>query len=427
MLGINLSKKLSKRIFTVHFILWIALSFWTIRFFMPMLKYGIPFGITLSAPENGSSRVNFTIVDFPFIFNFAQKAWTHQTTVSSGSSVYSVENHLKVTSDWAGQKVGRSLHFGYSPTMLWVLAPLIHFSSATAYFIFNMAGLLLTFWITRPNRCRLGVGLLSFFSPLAQLCFVLGQNSILTGAGLLYLAEKNRPESYEQGWRNSLLSGSVLWALTAKPTIALLAIAALSGMRRWHTIFTAAILTVISTIVITPWLGPHWIKDYIHILRSYNIIEAGQVFSWAISPENMANLRAIMRVDLSFTDNVAIYTSGIVWLIMLATIAVLGPKSRLSASSLWAISILSYLLFCPHVGTTEALQIIAILALCVSPRDKLSWQELVLFITLPLLVFISPVPEFLVKTHLPLFFTQFFLFIFIAAAKKSSLSTSLTE
>ena len=420
-------KNQSKWVVIVHFVLWAALSLWVISFLMPILRYGSPFGITLPAPENGQSHVDFTIVDFPFIFNFAQKTWTHQTTVSSGSSIYSVENHLKVTSDWAGQKVEHSLHFGYSPTMLWLLAPLTRFSPATAYLIFNIAGLFAVFWITRPNRCRWGIGLLSFYSPIAQRCFVLGQNSILAGACLLYLAEKNQPDSLDHGWRNSLLSGAVLWALTAKPTIALLGIAVLAGLRRWHTILAAIIFTVISTTVITPWLGPNWIKDYLHILKMYNMIEAGPVFSWSISPETMANLRAIMNTDLGFPDNIASYTSAIVWLIMLATIVVFGFKSRLSASSLWAISILSYLLFCPHVGSTEVLQVLVILSLCVSPKDKLSWHELTLFVTLSLIVFTYPFPESLVNTHLPLFLTQLFLFIFIAAVKKSSPSTNLAE
>jgi hypothetical protein len=235
----------------------------------------------------------------------------------------------------------------------------------------------------------------------------------LTGAGLLYLAEKNWPDRHEHGWRDPLLSGFVLWALTAKPTVALLTIAVLVGMRRWHTIFAAAIFTVVSTMVITPWLGDNWINDYIHILRSYNLIEAGPVFSWSIYPEFMANLRAIMNVDFGFSDNVASYTSGIVWLIMLIIIAVLGLKSSLSASALWSISILSYLLFCPHVGSTEALQVLVILSLCVSPIDKLSWQELVLFIALPFLVFISPAPGSLYAIHLPLFLAQLFIFLFI--------------
>jgi len=378
-----------------------------------MLEYGSPFGITLSEPENGPSHAGFTIVDFPFIFNFAQKAWRHQTTVSSGSSIYSVENHLKVTSAWAGQKVGQSLHFGYSPTMLWILAPLVPFSPAIAYFIFNIAGLFAVFWITRPNRCRWGTGLLLLFSPLAQLCFVLGQTSLLTGAGLLYLAEKSREDSHLNGWRDPLISGSVLWALTAKPPIALAAALVLMSLRRWRTIFAAVTFTVISTLIISPLVGANWMNDYIHLLKAYNQIDAGPVFSWSIYPEFMANLRAILNVDIGFTDDVAAYVSAIVWLIVLAYLTILGLRYRLSAVALWSMSILSYLLFCPHVGPTEVLQVLVILSLCVSSKDKLFWHELVLFIALPFLVFISPATGSLYGIHLPLFLGQLFLFLFI--------------
>ena len=412
----NIQKKRSNRVFIVHFVLWLVLSIWVIRLLIPMLEYGSPFGILIPTIENGYSKDGLKIVDFPFHFNFVQKVWRRETTVSSGSSIYSVENHLKVTSDWAGKKVSRSLHFGYSPTMLWILAPLVPFSPATAYFLFNLAGLFAVFWLTRPNRCRWGTGLLIFFSPLAQLCFVLGQTSLLTGAGLLYLAEKNRPDSYDNGWRNPIISGSVLWALTAKPPIALTAVLVLMSLRRWQTIFAAAIFTVISTLIISPWLGANWMNDYIHLLRAYNQIDAGPVFSWSISPDIMANFRAIMNVDFGFSDNIASYTSGIIWLIVLATLVIYGSRFRLSAATLWSMGILSYLLFCPHVGSTEVLQVIVILSLCVSPKDKLTWQELALFIALPSLVFISPAPGFLYGIHLPLFLAQLLLFLFIPMA-----------
>ena len=109
---------LNSRIYLAHFVLWIALVVYVVRLLIPMLDYGSPFGISLPSTEQKSSHAGLKIVDFPFHFNFAQKVWKKETTVSSGESIYSVENHLKVASDWAGQKMGSSLHFGYSPTML---------------------------------------------------------------------------------------------------------------------------------------------------------------------------------------------------------------------------------------------------------------------------------------------------------------------
>jgi hypothetical protein len=405
-----------------------ALAVYVVRLLIPMLDYGSPFGIWLPSKEQKSSHGGLKIVDFPFHFNFVQKVWQYETTVSSGTSIYSAENHLKVTSDWAGQKVGSSLHFGYSPTMLWIFAPLVNFSPPTAYFLFNAAGLAAIFWLTRPIRCRWGIGLLSCFSPLAQLCFVLGQTSFVTGAGLLYIAEKTKDDSTAHGWRESIIPGTILWALTAKPPLALSAAAVLLSMRRWRVLSIAAISTFFSTAIISPWLGSNWMNDYIHLLRSYNLTDAGSVFAWSIYPEFMANLRALLNIDIGFADNVAGYISTIVWLVVLAFIVILGLRRRLSVAALWAMSILSYLLFCPHVGPTEELLILVILSLCVSAREGLSWQELVLFIMLPLLVFISPAPGTLYGIRLPLFLAQLvlFLFIFVSGREKTLTADKLS-
>jgi len=396
-----------------HFVLWIALVVYVVRLLIPMLDYGSPFGISLPSTEQKSSHAGLKIVDFPFHFNFAQKVWKKETTVSSGESIYSVENHLKVTSDWAGQKMGSSLHFGYSPTMLWLFLPLVSFSPSTAYFLFNIAGLAAIFWLTSPSRCRWGIGLFSCFSPLAQLCFVLGQTPLVTGAGLLYIAEKSREDSNAHGWRESIIPATILWALTSKPPIALSAAAVLLSMRRWRVLSIAALFTFFSTIIISPWLGSNWMNDYIHLLRAYNLTDAGSVFAWSIYPDFMANLRAFLNIDIDFADNIAGYLSAVVWLIVLTFIAILGLRRRLSVAALWSMSILAYLLFCPHVGPTEELLVLVILSLCVSAKEGLSWQELVLFITLPLLVFISPAPGTLYGSRLPLFLTQLVLFLFI--------------
>ena len=271
-----------------------------------------------------------------------------------------------------------------------------------------------------PSRCRWGIGLLSCFSPLAQLCFVLGQTPLLTGAGLLYIAEKTKEDSNAHGWRKSIIPAAIMWALTAKPPIALFGTAVLLSMRRWRVLSIAAIFTFFSTAVISPWLGHDWMNDYIHLLRSYNQTDAGSVFAWSIYPDFMANLRAFLNIDIGFADNIAGYTSAVVWLLVLAFIAILGLRRRLSVAALWSMSILSYLLFCPHVGPTEELLVLVILSLCVSAKEGLSWQELVLFIMLPLLVFISPAPGTLYGSRLPLFLTQLvlILFIFVSGREK---------
>ncbi len=396
----------------VHLILWVVLACYIGSFLISAAKnpsYGIFY------QSEGNVEV-LRIRDFPFLFNFAQRAWRGETTVNSGASIYSVRNHLKVTSDWAGSKVAGTLQFAYSPTMLWVLAPLVPFSNATAFLFFDIAGLFAIFWMTRPSRSRWGIGLLSFFSGVALGCFVLGQTALATGAGLLFIAEKTRADAHKEGWRDSLISAVVLWALTAKPQIAMAAAAVLVGLRQWRTLVVGGLLTVISTFLVWPLLGPHWMTDYLHLIGTFNKMDAGRVFVMAFVPGIMANLRAVLSVDIGLRDDISSLVSAIMWLAALGYIVVKGLRSRLPAAALWSMSILSYLLFCPHVSPTEELQVVIILALCVSMREKLARYELVLLITLPLLVFMSPFSGPFQGIRLPLFITQLALFFFFASS-----------
>jgi hypothetical protein len=393
-----------------HLILWVVLVFKVGSFLIPVTE-NPSFGIFFEPAKNGEV---LRIRDFPFHFNFVQKAWRRETTVNSGSSIYSVKNHLKVTSDWAGTKVPGSLQFGYSPTMLWVLAPLVPFSNATAYLIFNVAGLFAIFWMTRPSRCRWGIGLLPFFSGAARYCFVLGQTALATAAGLLFVAGRALGNGNRQGWRDHLLRGTVLWALTAKPPIALSAAAVLLGLRQWRILLTASVLTVGSTLLLWPLLGPNWPADYVHLLGTYNITDAGPAFVKAVVPSIMTSLRAILSVDIGLRDDISSLISLIVWLSALGYIALAGLRSRLPAATLWSMSILSYLLFSPHVSPTEEMQVVVILSLCVSLKKKLTKHELLLFVILPLLAFMSPVSGPFAGMRLPLFLAQLALFFFLA-------------
>jgi hypothetical protein len=406
-----------KSVSIIHFSIWLALAVYVFHMVIPMItkpSFGIFF-------QPGGKGEVLRIKDFPFHFNFVQKAWLHETTVGEGSSIYSLKNHLKVTSEWAGRPIPYSLHFGYSPTMLLVLAPLAPFSNATAFLLFNMAGLLAILWMTRPYRCRPGMALLLFFSPLARFCFYIGQTALVSGAALLFLGEKTR-DCQNEGWHDSVMSGIVLWALTAKPPVALTAAAVLLGLRRWRTLMAAGVLTIITTLLVSPLLGAHWMKDYLHLIRSYNEVDAGPTFAFSVIPEIMGNLRAILSVDIGLRDDIASLISAIVWLAALSYIIMNGLWSRLPATVLWAMGILSYLLFCPHVTLTEVLQAVVLLPLCMSSTDRLSNRELFLLITVALLIFVAPVPKTFFEVRLPLFLAELVLLFFFAFSGARSAS-----
>jgi hypothetical protein len=419
----SIQKNRGKAVIVAHFLLWIVLSVWIIYLLLALIN-GPSYGISLAKKKD---IVVLKIYDFPSHFNFVQKAWLRETIVNSGSSVYSVKNHLQVTSDWAGQRVIAALPFGYSPTMLWVVLPLVPLPNALAFLLFNIAGLAAVFWMTRPSRCRWGIGLLIFFSALAKFCFVQGQTAILAGAGIVFIAERTLYGDPDEAWMDAVPASCVLWALTAKPPVALTAAAVLLGLRRWRTLIAAGVLTIFSTLLISPLLGAHWLADYLHLIRSYNTADAHPAFAFSLYPTLMVSLRAILNVDIGLRDNIATFVSAAVWVTALGYVVITGLRSRLPVVVLWTISILSYLLFCPHVTATEELQVVIILVLCVPLRDKLAGHELLLLVTVPMLVFMSPAPGPFFEIRLPLFLSQLALFFFLVFNGKRFESARLAE
>lgn len=402
-----------------HCLLWVLLVLLVSRQVMPPPLNTIShFGIS---SENGIT----TIVDFASIFNFTKAFWLEQ--LPTGISAYSVANHLRVTSDWLGHASIYSLSFGYSPTMLWLLAPMVHFSHALSYFIFNSAGLLAIWWQTQPGRCRYGLGLLAFLSPLAMTCFQNGQTALLTGAGLLFLSERSR-ERFEMiiSWR-MFFSALALWALTAKPPLAITAGAVLLGLRQWHPVLLAALLTLVTTLIISPVLGAGWITDYLHLITTHNQLQADPAFAFSHVPQRMANLRGVLSVDFNVPDNIAARTSSFIWLATLIVLVASGPFLRLTVGGFWSIGVLLYLLFCPHVSSMEVLQVVLLLPFCLpTTSEKLGWKELVLMFVVPLLPFATPVQ---LDNRMILFSGLLFLlgFVFYLCQEKPEISCGHQE
>lgn len=398
----------------VHLILWSLLVVIVyINVMLPALSSDKPFGINHTIAKNIST---ITIIDFPCHFNFAKEVWLSKADRNAASSVYSVDNHLNAINKWAGSKIDYSLSFGYSPTMLWLLAPLVFFPHATAFCIFDLIGLLSIWWQTRPTRCRLGAGLLVFFSPIAYACMQLGQTALLTGAGLLYLAENSKDEqSGDSCVKNAIYTGTVLWLLTAKPPLALTAGAVLLSLRKWRPILVALIITMIMTLAISPLLGANWVHDYLTLIMTHNLVAADKIFAFSHYPHHMANLRGILNIDFHVADNLASRVSSIMWLFSLLWMITAGAQLKLQKAAYWALGLLFYLLFCPHVSSTEELQLVLLLPLCVPVmQEKLNQRELALFALIPLLPFMSPaVGPFFQDIRWGLFVAKLFLVFII--------------
>lgn len=391
----------------VHLILWMLIVIFVYKNIMlPALITDKQFGITQTSTHT-------IIIDFPSLFNTAKELWLSKTVQISSSSVYSVENHLNFTSKWLGNNSPYALPFCYSPTMFWLLAPLVFFSHASAFCIFNIIGLWSIWWQTRPLRCRNGFGLLSFISPISYACMQLGQTALFTGACLLFIAENTKVDSKDTNFKREIYAGIALWILTAKPPLALTAGAVLISLRKWRPLVFALILSFFTTLLISPLLGTNWVDDYLSIIYNFNMIDTDKAFAFTYVP-TMSNLRAILSIDFHVADNLASRLSSIMWLSSLLWMITAGAKLKLQEAAYWALGILFYLLFCPHVSSTEELQLVLLLPLCIPVmQEKLNPRELALFALIPLLPFISPVGPFFLDIRWGLFAAKLLLAIFI--------------
>ena len=302
-----------------------------------------------------------TIRDFAAHVTYAQAFW-------SAGADYSVVDHLGITDRWAGQPVGRALPFGYSPTMLWLLGPLCVLPTVWAYFAWSGISAIAVWWMTRRERSLCLIGALVLLSPLGIVCLALGQTALLSAAALMWLMLRQFPASDRasaaETWSWSLATDvALLWLLTAKPPLALVAGAALLAARRWRTVSVAVAVTALTTLALTPLLGADWWVHYLNMMTNYDRDTADTAFAWSLRPDHMSNLRSIFGWTATISDSLACRMSSIVWLTAMAVTVGLGVCRRLPLGCVWALNILSYLLFCSHVTSTEDLHLVLLVPL----------------------------------------------------------------
>jgi hypothetical protein len=243
----------------------------------------------------------------------------------------------------------------------------------------------------------------------------LGQTALITGACLLYVSETTRNESDKGSFKRSIYTGIAIWVLTAKPPLAVTAGAALMALKKWQPLVIALGLTLITTLLISPLLGINWTHDYVNLLSKYDLVQADKAYTWSLVPYKMSNLRSILHADFNVADNFASRISTVMWFFSLICMVTLGAKLRLQQYGYWALSILFYLLFCPHVSPTEEIQLILLIPLCVPVMKKnLNLNEFFLFAFILFLPFMSPaVGSFFVDVRWGLFTAKIFLVFFI--------------
>jgi hypothetical protein len=305
-----------------------------------------PFGIT---EEKG-----LTLRDYTSHSRMARTAL--QGAWADGPSLYSPEAHRQMTSEWAGRPVSVALPFGYSPTMVWVLAPFAPWADPWSYLLWTLAGLALLVWLLWPREGWPVVAGVALVSPLLTWAFLLGQTALYSNAAVLLLALPDcTPERRGSRWRPAL-DAALLWLLTAKPTVAVMAGGAMLAVGRWRAVALALLLTAASTALAHPLLGPGWAKDYLALARGYNSEEADPTFAWSLEPAYMSNLRAGLY-QAGVSDAEACQWVAPAWLAVTALVAVAAWMRWLAPWAAWCLALLAFLVLSPHVNRTEDLHL----------------------------------------------------------------------
>jgi hypothetical protein len=214
-------------------------------------------------------------------------------------------------------------------------------------------------WIISQKDCPPLLGPIVFLTPTAIMCFTLGQSALLATAALIYLGRETfRPPAQRSA--HPWLMALVLWALTARPQLAITAGVALLATRHWRTALIAGGLTLLTTAIVTPLLGTRWIGDYITLLSHYDRVTAPSAFAWALVPDYMNNLRALLT-KLDVPDDWSTKLSTGVWLLGLLVVLVSAWWRKVPAALVWATCVLLQLLLCPHVNSYELILLYAVL------------------------------------------------------------------
>jgi len=306
-----------------------------------------PFGITKSGD---------TVQVLDFTSHARMVRLTLEGAWADGPSLYTPQAHRQMMSELLGRPVLEALPFGYSPTMVWVLAPFAPWADPWAYLLWSLAGLAMLVWLLWPREGWPVVAGMALVTPLMTWAFLHGQTALYSNAALLLLALPDcAPPTRASRWR-PLLDAVLLWLLTAKPTVAVMAGGAMLAVGRWRGVAFALVLTVATTALAHPLLGPGWVSDYLTMARTYNSEEADPTFAWCLKPTYMSNLRAGLWFA-GLSDAAACRWVGPAWLAATGLVALAGWRRWLAPWAAWCLALLAFLTLSPHVNMTEDLQL----------------------------------------------------------------------
>jgi hypothetical protein len=204
--------------------------------------------------------------------------------------------------------------------------------------------------------------------------YMIGQTSILSTVLLAlawHLLTQFKKDTWLQpGLKQELILGSLLWLLSAKPSVGLLLGFLLLGFKAWRALITAAFLCLLTCILTSPHLGgwTSWPGDYLKLVGAYYPDGLGAFMGPGVPPHILTNLFGFLAQIPSFDQSLAHAVCKNTWLIGLSFFSLAAFLHWIRPSFFLKLGIVWFLLFCPHVAATEDWLIV--LALAENPNKQ---------------------------------------------------------
>jgi hypothetical protein len=290
--------------------------------------------------------------DFSTIFHFSKALYENKV-----ERPYTTEGQLETYEHWLHEPRAYVMPVSYFPTCFQLWGSLSFLSVQQAFLLWNLLGASIAFMVTRefqktfsPLKGSL-LSMVIFLSSAGYCAFFFGQTGLLF-TGLLILLSKPPFSSQKQ----SIFTSWALLVLLSKPPGAVLGWSLLIVQKRWREFFLSLIApALITAIFCHQHGGVQTLLDYIHWIRSCNVVSIGENFSKAITPLFQSNWIALATEKTSFTP-ATIYSLNQILLFggFLLGIIFMGLKKiNFTQAPLWLGWL--YLLFSPYLVITEDL------------------------------------------------------------------------
>lgn len=354
----------------VAIVLFIHLYFFVAReyCFFPLkqdaARQGWPAG-TLQKLKNG----NYLFGDYQ-----AHRAIVERILNKTTSRPYTQEGQKEIFKNWIPTAT-QGLPHAYSPTTGLLLAPFVWMDVWTGYYVYvaiNLALLaaLLNGYLLPRARNNWELAAIGIFCLSLSVMHIIGigQTAILTLGALALLwhlvYDPEQKRLYPSKWFQDVVLGVILFLLSAKPPMALLAGAVLLGARRWRAASLGAALFAANFTLMLPYYGgwPYAVTDYLSFLQHYNREDLEPFFRECLNYGGASDPTGFMGKLFGLPEQTTMRLCQLVTFIVMPATIVLAWLKKIGPSTAFQIQLTLFLIASPFLRTSEDIAIVLLVA-----------------------------------------------------------------